>query len=170
MAPFLPEESLLFVTGTLAAKGLLNIGRITVLLMFSNILGECVNYYIGKRYGTKIFKSNNSILFNKKHIEKAKKFYEENGGKTIIIGKFIPIIRTFIPFIAGTAGVKFTNFLIFNMLGGIPWVAIFLAGGYLFGNIPIIANNFAVVILFIVIISILPGIIGNFIKSRNKKQ
>lgn len=169
MAPFLPEESLLFVTGTLAAKGALNIWKITALLMVSNIIGECVNYYIGKRFGIKIFKNTNSIIFNKKHITKAQNFYDTYGGKTIIIGKFIPLVRTFIPFIAGTANVKFTNFIVYNMIGGIPWVALFIMGGYFFGNIPIVSNNFELVILFIIIISIAPGIISTLLKNRKRK-
>lgn len=166
MAPFLPEESLLFVTGTLASKGALNIWTITLLLTFSNIIGECVNYYIGKRFGTKIFKSNNSIIFNKKHIKRAQSFYDTHGGKTIIIAKYLPLIRTFIPFIAGTANVKFSSFLLYNMIGGIPWVVLFIVGGYFFGNIPIVSNNFEIVILFIVLISISPGIITALLKKR----
>lgn len=166
MAPFLPEESLLFVTGTLASKGALNIWTITLLLTFSNVIGECVNYYIGKRFGTKIFKSNNSIIFNKKHIKRAQSFYDTHGGKTIIIAKYLPLIRTFIPFIAGTANVKFSSFLVYNMIGGIPWVVLFIVGGYFFGNIPIVSNNFEIVILFIVLISISPGIITALLKKR----
>ena len=166
MAPFLPEESLLFVTGTLASKGALDIEKITFILVISNIIGECVNYYIGKRFGTKIFKNNNSIIFNKKHIEKAQTFYDTYGGKTIIIAKFIPLIRTFIPFIAGTAGVQFSNFIIYNMIGSIPWVALFIIGGYFFGNIPIVANNFEIVIILIVLISISPAIITTLLKRR----
>lgn len=166
MAPFLPEESLLFVTGTLASKGALNIWTITLLLLLSNIIGECVNYYIGKRFGTKIFKSNNSILFNKNHIKKAQNFYDTHGGKTIIIAKYIPLVRTFIPFIAGTANVKFSSFLVYNMIGGIPWVVLFIVGGYFFGNIPIVSNNFELVILFIILISISPGIITALLKKR----
>lgn len=168
MAPFLPEESLLFVTGTLAAKGALNIWKITTLLMVSNLIGECVNYYVGKRFGTKIFKSSNSIIFNKKHIRKAQDFYDTHGGKTIIIAKYIPLVRTFIPFIAGTAKVKFTSFIFYNMIGGIPWVVLFIMGGYYFGNIPIVSNNFELVILFIVIVSISPGIISTLIKKRKQ--
>lgn len=169
MAPFLPEESLLFVTGTLASKGALNILKITALLMVSNIIGECVNYYIGRRFGIKIFKNTNSIIFNKKHIKKAQDFYDKYGGKTIIIGKFLPLVRTFIPFIAGTANVKFSNFIVYNMIGGIPWVGLFIMGGYFFGNIPIVANNFELVILFIIFISIAPGIITTLLKNRNIK-
>lgn len=166
MAPFLPEESLLFVTGTLASKGALNIGTITLLLVLSNVIGECVNYYIGKRFGTKIFKSNNSIIFNKKHIKRAQSFYDTHGGKTIILAKYIPLVRTFIPFIAGTANVNFSSFLIYNMIGGIPWVVLFIVGGYFFGNIPIVSNNFELVIIFIVLISISPGIITALLKKR----
>lgn len=169
MAPFLPEESLLFVTGTLASKGALNIWTITLLLILSNIIGECVNYYIGKRFGMRIFTNNNSIIFNKKHIERAQNFYDTYGGKTIIIGKYIPLARTFIPFVAGAANVKFSNFIIYNMIGGIPWVAIFIIGGYFFGNIPIVSNNFELMILFIVLISISPGIITTFLKNRKKR-
>lgn len=168
MAPFLPEESLLFVTGTLASKGALDIWKITLLLIISNVIGECVNYYIGKRFGVKIFKNNNSIIFNKKHILKAQKFYDTHGGKTIIIAKYIPIVRTFIPFIAGTANVKFSNFIVYNMIGGIPWVVLFIIGGYFFGNIPIVSNNFELVILFIIIISISPGIITTLLNKRKK--
>lgn len=165
MAPFLPEESLLFVTGTLAGMGALNIWKITLLLIIANVIGESVNYYIGKKFGIKIFKSSNSIIFNKKHIKKAQGFYDAHGGKTIIIAKYIPLVRTFIPFIAGAANVKFTSFILYNMIGGIPWVALFIIGGYFFGNIPIVANNFELVILFIIIISISPGIISVLLKN-----
>ena len=168
MAPFLPEESLLFVTGTLAGMGALNIWKITLLLIISNVIGESVNYYIGKRFGIKIFKNSNSIIFNKKHIKKAQDFYDKHGGKTIIIAKYIPLVRTFIPFIAGAANVKFTSFILYNMIGGIPWVALFIMGGYFFGNIPIVSNNFEIVILFIIIISISPGIISTLLKNRAK--
>jgi len=168
MAPFLPEESLLFVTGTLAGMGALNIWKITLLLIISNVIGESVNYYIGKRFGIKIFKNSNSIIFNKKHIKKAQDFYDKHGGKTIIIAKYIPLVRTFIPFIAGAANVKFTSFILYNMIGGIPWVVLFIMGGYFFGNIPIVSNNFEIVILFIIIISISPGIISTLLKNRTK--
>lgn len=168
MAPFLPEESLLFVTGTLAGMGALNIWKITLLLIISNVVGESVNYYIGKRFGIKIFKNSNSIIFNKKHIKRAQDFYDRHGGKTIIIAKYIPLVRTFIPFIAGAANVKFTSFILYNMIGGIPWVALFIMGGYFFGNIPIVSNNFEIVILFIIIISISPGIISTLLKNRTK--
>lgn len=168
MAPFLPEESLLFVTGTLASKGALDIEKITFLLIISNIIGECVNYYIGKRFGTKIFKNNNSIIFNKKHIEKAQTFYDTYGGKTIMIAKYVPLVRTFIPFIAGTANVKFSSFLAYNALGGIPWVILFIIGGYFFGNIPIVANNFEIMIILIVLISISPAIITSLLKRRKE--
>ena len=170
MAPFLPEESLLFVTGTLASKGLIEIWIITVLLMLSNILGESFNFWIGKRFGPKIFESNHSIIFNKKHISKAENFYQHYGGKTIIIAKFIPIIRTFVPFIAGVAKVKYSHFICYNIIGGVPWVAIFLMGGYFFGTIPIVSDNFTIVILIIVLISILPGIVTTLYNRRKKIQ
>ncbi len=169
MAPFLPEESLLFVAGTLASKGLLDILKITLLLTIANIIGECVNYYIGKKFGIKIFKSNNSIIFNKKHITRAQNFYNTHGGKTIIIAKFIPIIRTFIPFLAGTANVKFIIFISYNMLGGIPWVVLFIIGGYLFGNIPFVSNNFELVILLIIFISVSPSLIAALLKNIKRK-
>lgn len=169
MAPFLPEESLLFVTGTLASKGALDIGIITILLILSNIIGECVNYYIGKRFGTKIFESSNSIIFNKKHIKKAESFYDSHGGKTIIIGKFVPLVRTFIPFVAGVSNVRFSNFILYNMIGGIPWVLLFIIGGYFFGNIPVVSNNFGFVILFIIFISIAPGVIASLLRKRKRK-
>lgn len=169
MAPFLPEESLLFVTGTIAASGALDIKLITILLIFTNLFGETVNFYIGAYFGPKIFKSNQSFLFNKKHISRAWKFYEHHGGKTIIIAKYIPLIRTFIPFVAGMIRIRYRNFIVYNMIGGIPWVCLFIVGGYYFGNIPIVSENFGLMIVFIVLISISPGMI-TFIRNKLKAK
>ena len=166
MAPFMPEESLLFVTGALAAAGTIDIRIITIVLICANVFGETVNFFIGKFLGPQIFRSNNSFLFNKKHIERTAQFYKKHGGKSVLIAKFIPLIRTFVPFTAGMSNMKFSYFITYNMLGGIPWVLIFLFGGYYFGNMPIVQDNFGFVILLVVIISVSPGLIAYF---RNKK-
>ena len=169
MAPFLPEESLLFVIGTISASGAMDIRLITIILILSNLIGETVNFYIGVCFGPKIFKSNSSILFNEKHILKALEFYERHGGKTIIIAKYIPLIRTFIPFVAGMIKVRYRDFIWYNMIGGIPWICLFILGGYFFGNISIVSENFVFVIIFIIIISISPGII-TFIRNKVLKK
>jgi membrane-associated protein len=166
--PFLPGDSLLFAAGTFAAKDAFDVNLLAILLSFAAILGDTVNYWIGKYIGPKAFQKDTK-LFKKKHLEKTHAFYEKYGGVTIIIARFIPIIRTFAPFVAGIGMMTYSQFLAYNVVGGIIWCVLFIYGGYFFGNIPIVKNNFSIVILVIIFLSILPGII-KLLQVRFKKS
>jgi membrane-associated protein len=157
--PFLPGDSLLFAGGTFAALGSLDVRWLIIFLSIAAIAGDTVNYWIGHATGPKVFKREKSRFFNKKHLHRTHQFYEKYGGKTIIIARFIPIIRTFAPFVAGIGSMTYGRFIIYNVSGGISWVLIFVFGGYFFGNIPFIRQNFSLVIVAIILLSILPGII-----------
>lgn len=159
VTPVLPGDSLLFALGTLAALGALHIEALLILLCIAAIAGDSVNYAIGHYIGPKVFHFEDSRFFKKKYLEKTHAFYEKHGGKTIIIARFMPIIRTFAPFVAGVGAMNYSKFILFNIVGGISWVCIFLLGGYFFGNIPAVKSNFTVVIVAIVIISVMPGFI-----------
>ena len=165
--PFLPGDSLLFAAGTFAAKGSFDVHLLAVILSVSAILGDTVNYWIGNYIGPKAFHKNTK-LFKQEYLEKTRSFYEKYGGTTIIIARFIPIIRTFAPFVAGVGAMTYSKFLTYNIIGGVVWCALFIYGGYFFGNIPIVQNNFSIVIIGIIFISILPGII-KFLKIKFKK-
>ncbi|MEN9626666.1 MAG: hypothetical protein RL557_994 [archaeon] len=158
--PFLPGDSLLFTAGALAALGNLDISLLLILLTIAAIAGDSINYTLGRSFGSRFFTNSNSIIFNKNHLIKTQQFYEKHGSNTIIIARFIPIIRTFAPFVAGIANMHYPRFLLYNILGGILWVFLFVIGGYLFGNIPLVKENFGFVILAIIIISLLPLIIS----------
>jgi membrane-associated protein len=169
VTPFLPGDSLLFAAGALAASegSPLNIGLLFLLLTAAAIIGDTVNYWAGSYFGPKVFSQEKSRFFKKEHLVRTQKFYEKYGGKTIIIARFIPIIRTFAPFVAGIGSMNYLRFITYNIVGGILWVTICLAAGYLFGNIPIVKKNFSIVVLAIVFISILPAII-EFLRNRYK--
>lgn len=166
--PFLPGDSLLFAAGTFAAIGSLNVHLLFLLLTIAAILGDTVNYWIGNYFGPKVFEKKIRFL-KKEHLEKTHQFYEKHGGKTIIIARFIPIIRTFAPFVAGVGAMTYSKFILFNIVGGVLWCALFVYGGYFFGNLPVVKNNFSIVIVVIIFISILPGII-EFIRHKLAKQ
>jgi len=168
ITPFLPGDSLLFAAGSIAAISGMNVHLLAILLVIAAILGDNVNYTIGKFIGPKIFNKEKSLLFNKKYLLKTHNFYEKYGGKTIIIARFIPIIRTFAPFIGGIGSMSYTRFFIYNVVGAFLWICLFIYGGYLFGNIPAVSNNFTLVIFAIIFLSILPPII-EVIRSRLKK-
>lgn len=168
VAPFLPGDSLLFVVGALSAKGAFEIGYISIILLIAAILGDTVNYHIGKYIGPKIFQKENVKLLNKEHLEKAYKFYEKHGGKTIIIARFIPIIRTFAPFVGGIGKMNYARFITYNIVGAISWVMLFVMAGYFFGNIPLVRDNFTLVVMAIIFISILPAVI-TFLKNKLTK-
>ena len=165
VTPFLPGDSLLFAAGTFAALGSLDAKWLIILLSLAAIVGDTVNYWIGYRVGPKVFRKENSRFLNKKHLHRTHQFYERYGGKTIIIARFVPIIRTFAPFVAGIGSMTYGRFITYNIVGGIAWVVIFILGGYFFGNIPLVRQNFSLVIVAIIILSILPGII-EFLRQR----
>jgi len=167
--PFLPEDSLLFLAGAFAARGLFNVIILFIILSIAAILGDTVNYWIGSYFGKKLFKNKNSKIFKQEYLEKTQGFYHKYGGKTIIIARFIPIIRTFAPFVAGVGKMHYPRFLFFNIIGGISWIAIFLFGGFLFGNLPFIQENLSIFILIIIIISIIPPVI-EYVRNRKSKS
>jgi len=162
--PFLPGDSLLFAAGTFAASGSFNVHILFVILASAAFIGDNVNYWVGRKLGSKLFERNNRFL-KKEYLDKTHKFYEKHGGKTIILARFFPIIRTFSPFVAGLGSMRYSRFLINDIAGAIIWVSIFVYTGFFFGNIPIIKNNFSIVIVAIILISVLPAII-EFIKHR----
>jgi len=169
VTPFLPGDSLLFAVGTFAALGSLDVGWSVVLLSLAAIAGDTVNYWIGNFTGPKVFKQEKSRFLNKEYLDRTHRFYEKYGGETIIFARFIPIIRTFAPFVAGIGSMTYRRFIIYNFGGGIAWVIIFIFGGYFFGNISFVKNNFSLVIFAIILLSILPGII-ELIRQRNQSS
>jgi membrane-associated protein len=169
VTPFLPGDSLLFAAGTFAARGDLNVLILFVILCIAAIIGDTVNYWIGHYIGPKVFHKENVRFLNKKHLERTHEFYEKYGGKTIIIARFIPIIRTFAPFVAGIGSMSYWQFITYNIAGGILWVGVCVFGGYFFGNLEIVKRNFSLVIIAIIFISLLP-IIFEFVRQRFASQ
>ncbi len=165
VTPFLPGDSLLFAAGTFAALGSLNVVWLFVLLSIAAIVGDTVNYWIGHYVGPKVFSREDVRFLNKEHLERTHRFYEKHGGKTIILARFIPIIRTFAPFVAGIGKMTYWRFISYNVIGGVVWVAIFTFLGYFFGNIPFVKDNFTLVILAIIFISLVPVMI-EFVNHR----
>jgi len=156
ITPFLPGDSILLVAGALAARDLFNIEILFVTILIAAILGDALNYHIGKFAGPKIFKKEESLLLNKEYLLRAQMFYEKHGKKTIIIARFVPIIRTFAPFVAGIGKMPYRTFLAYNIIGAILWCGIFIIGGFLFGNMPWVQAHFGSLILSIIFISLLP--------------
>ena len=168
VTPFLPGDSLLFAAGTFAALGALNPFYLFLLLSVAAVIGDTVNYSIGAYIGPRAFSGEIKFL-KKDHLDKTQEFYEKHGGKTIILARFIPIIRTFAPFVAGIGTMKYRNFILYNVIGGISWVAIFISLGYFFGNIPFVQKNFELVILAIIFISFIPPVL-EFFKARKESK
>jgi len=160
--PFLPGDSLLFVAGAFAATGALDIKLLLITLSVAAMLGDTVNYTIGKFIGQKIYETENSRFIKKEHLLKTHRFYDRYGAITIIIARFIPIIRTFAPFVAGVGEMRYLKFMSYNISGGLLWIFLFVAGGYFFGNLPVVKNNFTLVIFAVILISVMPVIIGYF--------
>jgi membrane-associated protein len=158
VTPFLPGDSLIFAAGAFAGLGYLNVGILFALLAFAAIAGDTANYWIGHLVGPRAFSGNIRFL-KKEYLARTHAFYEKHGGKTIIIARFIPIIRTFAPFVAGVGAMTYPKFIAYNVIGGLAWVALFTFGGYFFGNLPVVQQNFTFVILAIIFISVLPAII-----------
>ena len=169
VTPFLPGDSLLFVAGTFAALGSLNLMWLLVILSAAAILGDTINYWIGNYIGPKVFQMQNSRVFRKEHLDRTHQFYEKYGPITIVIGRFIPIIRTFAPFLAGVGSMTYGKFLTYNVVGGILWIASFTLGGYFFGNLPFVRKNFTAVIIAIIIISVMPTVIEYMRQRRQAK-
>lgn len=169
VTPFLPGDSLLFAAGAFAAKGWFDIWLLFALLGVAAIIGDTVNYWIGRRIGPRIFSRTDVRFLNKKHLDRTHQFYERHGGKTIIIARFIPIIRTFAPFVAGIGEMSYGKFISYNVIGGVLWVSICLFGGYFFGNLPFVQKNFSSVIIAIVLISVMPGVI-EFLRARSRAR
>lgn len=169
VTPFLPGDSLLFAAGSFAALGTMKVGWLFVILVVAAIGGDTVNYWIGHYFGPKLFQKENVRFFKKEYLDRTHAFYEKHGGKTIIIARFVPIIRTFAPFVAGIGSMSYGKFISYNVIGGVSWISLFVFGGYFFGNIPLVKKNFSLVILAIIFISLLPGII-EFARQRKKKK
>ncbi|MBO0722842.1 MAG: DedA family protein [Blastocatellia bacterium] len=165
VTPFLPGDSLLFAIGALSAQGGLDIVLTFVLLSIAAILGDTVNYWIGYLVGPKVFASETSRWLNRKQLQRTHEFYEKYGGKTIIFARFMPIIRTFAPFVAGIGKMSYPRFLLYNVIGGVVWIGAFLTAGFRFGNLDVVKENFSLVIIAIIIISIMPALI-EFLRAR----
>lgn len=168
VTPFLPGDSILFAGGAFASLGSLNVVYLFLTLFLAAVCGDTVNYWIGYKVGPEIF-NKDSRFIKRKYLDDTKKFYEKHGGKTIVIARFVPIVRTFAPFVAGIGIMSYKRFIIFNILGGFLWTSIFVFGGYFFGNIKIVKDNFEFVILTIIFISILPMLI-ELIRSKIRKK
>jgi membrane-associated protein len=166
VTPFLPGDSLLFAAGTFAALGSLDPGLLVLLLSIAAILGDTVNYWIGSYIGPRAFTGEIRWL-KKEYLERTHAFYEKHGGKTIILARFIPIIRTFAPFVAGVGAMTYSRFLVYNVVGGIVWVTLFVLAGYFFGNLPAVRQNFSYVILAIIALSVMP-IVVEFLRARRR--
>jgi membrane-associated protein len=159
VTPFLPGDSLLFAAGSFAALGALDVSALFFLLSVAAILGDTLNYAIGKYLGPKVFHFPRSRFFNPEHLRRTHDFYEKYGAKTIVIARFVPIVRTFAPFVAGIGAMSYPRFLAYNVFGGVLWVAVCVFAGYFFGNLPFVKKNFTLVILAIIVISVLPAVV-----------
>jgi membrane-associated protein len=170
VTPFLPGDSLLFAAGALAATGAFDLATLAALLIIAAIAGDAVNYAAGHYVGPRVFTHSGSAslwdkLLNREHLARSRAFFEKYGGKAIVLGRFVPIVRTFVPFVAGAATMTYATFALYNVVGAIVWVAVCLGAGYGFGNVPIVKENFSLVTIGIILISILPALIG-FLKER----
>ena len=174
VTPFLPGDSLLFASGAIAATGSLNIGLLTVLLLAAAIIGDAVNYSIGRYIGPRIFhaEDRSSVwhrLINRDHLARGHDFFERYGGKAVVIGRFVPIVRTFVPFVAGAVSMTYPKFAFYNVAGALLWVGICVGGGYAFGNVPVVKKHFSLVVMGIIAVSLLPIAI-EFVQARRRKS
>lgn len=169
VTPVLPGDSLLFAAGAFAAIGSLDPLWLFVLLTIAAVAGDTLNYAIGHYLGPMVFQNENSKIFKKEYLDRTRGFYDKYGAKTIVIARFVPIVRTFAPFVAGVGSMSYWRFLAYNLAGGALWIAVCIFGGYFFGNIPFVKKNFTAVILGIIFVSILPGVI-EFLRHRLRKE
>lgn len=168
VTPFLPGDSLLFATGAIASLGSLHIGTVVLVLAIAAILGDTVNYWIGHFFGRAIVNNPKIPFINQSHIDKTEKFYKKYGGKTIILARFVPIIRTFAPFVAGVGTMEYSKFILYNVIGGITWVTLFTCAGFFFGNFPFVKQNFHYVVFVIIGLSLVP-IAYEYIQHKRSK-
>ncbi|RPI33703.1 MAG: DedA family protein [Chloroflexota bacterium] len=170
VTPFLPGDSLLFAAGAFSARpeSPLHVITLFVLLSIAAVTGDTINYWIGHYIGPRAFSGNIRFL-KKEYMDRTHAFYEKHGGKTIILARFVPIVRTFAPFVAGVGAMTYPKFLAYNLIGGVVWVALFTFGGYFFGNLPVVENNFTIVVVAIIFISILPAVI-EFLRERSRNR
>lgn len=169
VCPFLPGDSILFIAGTVVAVANLNVHVLVVVLIVAAVLGDSLNYAIGHYIGPKAFHKQDSRWFKQEYLRRTQAFYDKYGGVTIIIGRFVPIIRTFAPFLAGVAGMSYRRFLSYNIIGGCLWITILVYAGYLFGNIPWVKNNLSLIVVAIVVVSLIPAI-STFMKERRDRR
>jgi len=167
VTPVLPGDSLLFGLGAFAAADALKLEWLLLTLSTAAVAGDTVNYAIGKFVGPHVFHQEKSRFFKKEYLDRTHRFYERYGGKTIIVARFVPIVRTFAPFVAGIGSMTYSRFLAYNVIGGLAWVALFILGGYYFGNLSLVKENFTLVILAIIVVSIMPGIV-EFVRRRRE--
>ena len=167
--PFLPGDSILFIAGTVVATADLNVHLLVIVLIAAAILGDTVNYSIGHYIGPRAFDRPDSRWFRQEHLRRTQAFYDRYGGVTIIIGRFVPIIRTFAPFLAGVAGMTYTRFLSYNVIGAVLWIVSLVYAGYLFGNIPWVKNNLTLIVFLIVAVSLIPAV-TTFVKERRAQR
>jgi membrane-associated protein len=159
VVPFLPGDSLLFAAGAVASRGFLNVGLLSLGLVTAAIIGDTVNYHVGQAIGPRVMKSETSRWLNKKHLEKTHKFFEKYGGKTIILARFVPIVRTFAPFVAGAGAMNYRKFLVYNVVGAALWVTTMLGAGWALGQVPFVKERFEVIVIGIVILSVMPMVV-----------
>jgi membrane-associated protein len=174
VTPFLPGDSLLFAAGALAATGALSPGLVVVLLIVAAVVGDAVNYSVGRYIGPRVFRAEDHVgrlhkVLNREHLDRAHAFFEKYGGKAVVLARFVPIVRTFVPFVAGAASMSYPAFALYNVTGGIAWVAICVGAGYAFGNVPVVKNNFSLVALGIVLVSVMP-IVVEYLRSRGRAR
>lgn len=168
VTPFLPGDSLLFAAGTFAALGALDLYWLLMLLYLAPILGDSSNYWIGRIVGPKIFHREDVRFLNRKHLDRTHQFYEKHGGKTVVIARFMPIFRTFAPFVAGIGKMNYLKFVSFSIGGTLAWISCFVLAGYFFGNIPLVKKNFTLAIMAIIAVSLIPGVV-EFIRHRRSR-
>jgi membrane-associated protein len=166
VTPFLPGDSLLFVSGALAALGGMDIAALIAVLMFAATLGDSVNYHVGRFAGPRVFRWEDSFFFNRAALRKTEAFYERHGGKTLVIARFLPIIRTFAPFVAGIGRMDYARFLVFNVAGAALWTVSLTLAGYFLGNLPWVRRNLSFLMLAIVAVSLIPGLVGAWLERR----